>query len=62
MTKNMARANTHTPMAMSIMVSGKMECDKEKGNIPTKKTKECKYKKLLSYNDLVLFNLNFNYI
>ena len=34
-----------------------MECDKEKGNIPTKKTKECKYKKLLSYNDLVLTSI-----
>ena len=53
MTKNMARANTHTPMATCIMVSGKMEFGKEKENIPTKKTKECKFKKFLPNNDLV---------
>ena len=42
MIKSMDGENTHTQMETSTMVIGKMELETEKGNIPTRKMKECK--------------------
>ena len=40
-TRNMAEENIHIPIRMFIMAIGIMESDMEKGNICTKKMKEC---------------------
>ena len=42
MIKSMGEENTHIQMETSTMAIGKMAYGTEKGNIPTKKMKECK--------------------